>query len=171
MLKWGRSKPVPVQRPADGTPPMTTALRCEHCRQSLRYQVLSSRTARLWRWFWVAAAAAGVALVALTLLIGVNSDSGGLAVFLAIFVGAPGIALAVWAVNYGTSYVGMRGPGWLYRYPHHLVPVRPGAGPYAQPGADKVALQCDKCGHREPLEPDGYRAARDRLAAHSCSAR
>ena len=161
-LKWGRNEPVTLQRPADGTPPTTAALRCEHCRQTLTYQVLSTRSARLWRWIWVLLALAGVALVALTLLVGVNSDSGGVAVLIAIFVGAPAVALAVWAVNYGLAYVGMRGPGWLYRYPHHVTAVRP------EPGADKVALVCHDCGHREPLEPDGYRAARDRLTRHIC---
>jgi hypothetical protein len=113
----GRSAPVDLVRPSDGEPP-DPVLRCDHCSEDLTYQVLSVRDARRWRWILHSWTLAGLVLMGLTVLAARNTDSGGLALVSTLFVGVPGIVLTVWAIDYGAAYIGMRGPGWLYRYPH-----------------------------------------------------
>jgi hypothetical protein len=157
---WGRNAPVTFVRPSDGKSPNSVVLRCDHCSQDLTYQVLSVRDAQRWRWILHSWTLAGLVLMGLTILAGVNTDSGGLALFLTLFVGVPGIALMIWAINYGAAYIGMRGPGWLYRYPHNVV---------AWSDHAPASLVCKECGHVEPLRPGDFQGTRERLARHVCN--
>lgn len=150
-----------LTRPSGAVYSAKTAISCRTCGRRVSYQVLSVLAARL-RWtLWTVLALASIAVAVWGLVLMFGNDEP-----VAQGEDPPG----VWFLMLGLALLaafglllitetGISGPG-----------VRRSARPHSlRPVADEPesgALTCQHCGHREPVDGDGYL----RMRQHECRA-
>ncbi|MFD3583140.1 hypothetical protein [Streptomyces sp. NPDC058683] len=155
-------------RPDDGQAAGVVRMRCPACDKALTYRVYSIRTTRRRQALWWALTAFAVALIIGGVVLATTLPDEGVSdvmVHMVVWSVIGGFVAGVVLIQLAWGEFGVRGhrTGWPIMAKHRFE--------LAPSDDDKPALHCDRCGHREVMESDGYdaySAAKARLRQHTC---
>lgn len=163
-FRYQLSGEMTLIRPDDGQSASVVRMRCPACGKALAYRVYSIRTTRRRQALWWALTAFAVALIigGVVLAVTLPGEVAGDVVAYSII---GGFVAGVILVQLAWGEFGVRGhqTGWPIMAKHGFM--------RALSDDDKPALLCDRCGHPEVMEKDGYDgylAAAARLRQHTC---